>query len=151
MIDLTATDNSQLLAYAGPTNVLSGVWHACLDDYGSVLPGIRGIEGASAVLEGGLELGIDRLEITPGSGFEPHTHEGGHILVGLAGTGDLLFAGQTFVIRPGDTVYVPAHVPHAVTASKTSGEAFSVLAVGYPHRKVYSQDRMQLVQGSFPR
>jgi quercetin dioxygenase-like cupin family protein len=147
MIPLTPNHDSQLERYAEVINVLHGPWHACLDDEGRALPGIRGVEGASALLEGALELGIDRIEIAPGTGFEPHTHEGAHLLIGLHGSGELLFASQTFVIQPGDTIYVPAHVPHAVRSSKMSNEAFSLLAVGYPHKKIYSQDRMQVVHG----
>jgi quercetin dioxygenase-like cupin family protein len=151
MNHLPDSNESAVPPFVGIVNVLHGPRHACLDVDGRALHGIRGIEGANATLDSGLQLGIDRIEIAPGSGFEPHTHEGAHILFGLAGRGELLFAGQTFVIEPGDTVYVPAHVPHAVRSSKTSRDDFSFLAVGYPHKKVHSPDRMQLVREGFPR
>ena len=134
----------------GIVNVLHGPWHACLDQNGRPLRGIYGVEGANATLESGLDLGIDRIDIAPGSGFEPHTHEGAHILFGLSGSGELFFAGQTFVVQPGDTVYVPANLPHAVRSSKTSRGEFSFLAIGYPHKRVHSRDRMQVVHGGFP-
>jgi quercetin dioxygenase-like cupin family protein len=144
-------DNDPERPIAGVVNVLHGPWYMCLDEEGRDLAGIRGVEGANARLEGGLELGIDRIEISPGSGFEPHTHEGAHLLFGLYGSGELLFAGQTFLIQPGDTVYVPAHVAHAVRSSKTATQPFSLLAIGYPHKKINSKDRMQLVREGFSR
>lgn len=151
MMQTRKSNESSARPFGRVVNVLHGPWHACFDEDGRPLSGVRGIEGVNATLESGLELGIDRIEIAPSSGFEPHTHEGAHILVGLSGSGELLFDGQTFVIQPGDTIYVPAHLPHAVRSSNTSSREFSFLAVGYPHKKVHSRDRMQSVRGGLLR
>jgi mannose-6-phosphate isomerase-like protein (cupin superfamily) len=144
--DYGITENMDLLI----VNVFERPWRHCRDENGLLLPGIRGVEGASGLLESGLELGIDRLEMAPGSAFEPHTHDGAHILFGLQGRGELFIAGECYVISPGDTVFVPANVPHAVRTSVICPEAFSVLAIGYPHKKVYARDRMRLVKQGLP-
>jgi quercetin dioxygenase-like cupin family protein len=127
-------------------NVLDGAWHACLNEDGTAVSGIRGVEGVSALLESGLEMGVDRIEMMPGSSFEPHTHDGAHILFAVHGCGELQIGDETYVIGPGDTVFVPASVPHAVRTLAGGREPFSILAIGYPHKKVHARDRMRVVR-----
>ena len=86
----------------------------CIDESGEVLAGIHGLEGVSGMLPDGTEVGIDSIEMESGASFAPHVHDGAHILVVTAGVGELVVGGQRYVLRPGDSVFVPADLPHAM-------------------------------------
>jgi quercetin dioxygenase-like cupin family protein len=131
---------------AGVANVLRGVWLACVDEDGRPLPGIRGRAGACATLPGGHEFGIDSIEMQPGSSFEPHVHDGAHILYVVSGRGLVLLDGEELPLGPGDSLFIAAALPHAVTAPAACDEPLLFLAAGYPHKKLSAPDRMRGVR-----
>jgi len=117
----------------------------CIDESGEVLAGIHGREGVSGMLPDGTEVGIDSIEMEGGATFEPHVHDGAHILVVTAGAGELVVGGQRHVLLPGDSVFVPANLPHAMGALAVETVPLRFLAIGIPHKKVHAKDRMRRV------
>lgn len=120
-----------------------GPWLDLHDQAGNVLTGIRGIAGARGQMIVGDEIGVDIIEMMPGSGFPPHVHPGDHILFGLAGEGSVSVNGIAYPIRRGTSVFIAAEQPHAVLGPVD--ERFVLLAFGVPHEHLSSTKRMRLV------
>jgi quercetin dioxygenase-like cupin family protein len=123
--------------------VFSGKWVAMIDNTGSTLAGIRGRAGAAGQTDDGEEIGVDLIEMQPGSGFELHTHSGQHILYVVEGEGAVVVDGVAHSIHAGDTIFVPAEYPHGVTTGEAD-RPLSLLSFGYPHTHIGAIDRMHL-------
>ena len=127
-------------------NVLNGEWVDLFDDNGNKLKGIKGRIGVSSVSFDGKEIGVDYMQMQPGSAFPLHIHNGDHILYVVEGEGIAEVNGKDHLLTKGDTIYVPANEPHAFKASKNKNEPFQILAFGYPHKNLSATDRMYLVK-----
>lgn len=112
---------------------------------GSPLPGIMGSAGAAAQTSFGYEVGVDKIVMWPGSAFALHTHPGAHILYVLVGRGFVHVSDRDHDIGPGDTIYVPALLPHGVRTGAGANGPLEFLAFGVPHKGLQSTDRMALV------
>src|ERR1035438_5562512 len=84
-------------------SVLEGEWTSLCDEYGNQLVGIRGRMGAASMTITGFEIGVDLIEMQPGSAFPLHKHPGDHILYVLEGTGCVAVDGNDHIVRGGDT------------------------------------------------
>ena len=126
-------------------NVLSGAWTKLFDEHGNELKGIRGRIGVYETKVDGTKIGVDLIEMSAGSAFPLHTHDGDHILYGLSGNGMVHVDGTDHPMKPGDTVFIPAEYPHGVKTYSDAPESFVLLAFGHPHKKLEALDRMKLV------
>lgn len=125
-------------------NVLQGEWVPLYDADNNLLPGIRGRIGASATKIDTTEIGIDLIEMSPGSAFPLHEHEGDHILYVLSGAGSVRIKDQDHPIKAGDSIWVPAETAHAVAGPGfEETEPLVLLAFGHPHKHVTAHDRMR--------
>jgi mannose-6-phosphate isomerase-like protein (cupin superfamily) len=115
------------------------------DDLGVLLEGIQGGEGAKGILDGA-EMGLDIIAMQPFTEFPLHTHEGSHVLYILEGEGRVHIEGVDYAVYVGDSVFIPADLPHGVLTSLRHNEPFKFLAIGYPHHLVESTTRMQVVR-----
>jgi quercetin dioxygenase-like cupin family protein len=124
-------------------NVLRGEWVAMRDEAGQVLAGIRGRVGAAAIAADGEEIGVDLVEMQPGTEFPLHVHPGDHVLYILEGPGFVHIDGEPRRVDVGDTVFIAAEHPHGVITDPRYMLRF--LAFGHPHKHVAAADRMRLV------
>ncbi len=109
--------------------------------------GIRGRPGVSGMppgLDVNEPMGIDLIDMQPGTIFSLHTHPGAHILYVVAGCGTVTIGGAVYRTKHGDCYFVPAEVPHAVGAI----ERHQLLAVGFPYRALNDPRRLTIVDGS---
>lgn len=88
------------------------------------------------------KLGVDRIQVSAGRGFVPHTHPGDHILIVIGGLGTITFDGAVFPTAAGEVYMVPGMVAHAVGARTDH----VILAVGAPHKAVDDPDRMAPIE-----
>lgn len=126
-------------------NLLDAVERTMYDDAGVKLSDITGVAGASATILDGLNLGVDRIVMNPGTAFPLHIHEGAHLLYVLNGNGGLHIDGKDYVLRTGDSIYVPADYPHGVQGP-LDDRPLEFLAFGAPHHPIDSHTRMTLVR-----
>jgi quercetin dioxygenase-like cupin family protein len=63
----------------------------------------------------------------PGGGSPPHSHTYNHAFYFLQGTGSVRIDEQTWQIKPGTFVGVPAHKQHSVTNTGTEDLVFLVI------------------------
>lgn len=124
-------------------NVLEGEWTPLYDADGQLLPGIRGRMGACATKVDGTEIGVDLIEMQPGSAFPLHQHDGDHILYFQSGVGIVHIDGEDHTVRQGDTIFISAEHPHGVRVETTATEPLVLLAFGHPHKHLDAQDRMK--------
>jgi quercetin dioxygenase-like cupin family protein len=129
-------------------NVLAGEWVDLFDNHGHQLPGIRGRIGVSALGISNMEIGLDLMEMQPGSFFPPHTHTGDHIIYVLSGCGVVRVGGTDSVMKEGDSVFIPAELPHGFNADSAAQQPLVFIAVGHPHQHLSSVERMKLVGGA---
>lgn len=87
-------------------------------------------------------LGADLIRVRGGTGFEPHTHPGDHLLVVLAGEGTITYKGKVYPTNAGQIYMVEGAVPHAVGAITDH----VIMSIGSPHMPVDSPDRMKPVE-----
>jgi quercetin dioxygenase-like cupin family protein len=127
-------------------NVLKGELVELYDNKGHKLEGIRGRIGVSAPSKTGVEIGIDYMEMDAGSAFPLHTHEGDHILYVVDGSGIAHVDNKDFPLKKGDVIFVPSEYPHAFRTYPDAKDKFRFVAVGHPHKKLNSKDRMKLVE-----
>ena len=121
-------------------------WVRLYDEKGKVLEGILGKKGSSAVSAfDNLEMGLDIVKMTPGSGFPLHTHSGGHILYLLSGRAQVVIGGQSYDLNKQNSIYIPAHLPHGVQTIQGEYEEVIFLAFGHPHKHIQAKDRMKYV------
>ena len=99
-----------------------------------------GASGEGLVSNG--DLGVDMIQVAAGTGFEPHTHPGDHILIVVAGEGTITYGGAIHPTRAGQVYMVDGSIPHAVGAITDH----VILAVGAPHKPVDADDRMEPVE-----
>lgn len=92
--------------------------------------------GAELVTNG--TLGVDVIRLAAGDGFTPHTHPGDHLLIVVGGQGTITYDGKVYPTRAGQVYMVEGSIPHAVGAITDH----VILAVGCPHKRVDSDDRM---------
>lgn len=116
------------------------------DELGKVLDGIRGKAGAAGLSDFDEELGLDYIEMQPGSSFPLHVHPGDHVLyfVGKA-EGIVHIDREDYHVAPGTSVFVPADYPHGVKTYDKETSALSFIAIGHPHKHVTSKHRMMRV------
>lgn len=86
-------------------------------------------------------IGADLIRLPAGSGFQPHTHPGHHVLTVVGGIGTITYGGRIHETRAGQTFLIEGEVPHAVGAVTDH----VIVAVGAPHRRVDAEDRMEPV------
>lgn len=127
-------------------NVLAGAWVDMFDNHGKKLVGIRGRIGVSAQGISGQEIGLDLMEMQPGSAFPLHTHEGDHIMYVVSGRAICHVGGNDNALKAGDSIFIPAELPHGFACPADATEPLLFIAVGHPHRKLDSTDRMKLVE-----
>jgi quercetin dioxygenase-like cupin family protein len=127
-------------------NVFSGPSVSLFTSAGDVLPGIAGVIGAVADIENGMEVGVDRITMNPGSRFELHIHPGAHILYVLRNRGFIHVDGVDYDMVEGDTVFVPANFAHGVKTNPEVEAPLEFLAFGVPHMALDSTSRMTLVE-----
>lgn len=118
-------------------NVFDGDWVAMLDG----IRGRRGVTGTPSQLGVSHPMGLDLIEMEPGTSFPSHTHPGAHILFVLEGEGTVTIGGRVHRTRPGDCYFVAADEEHAVGALGRH----RLLSIGFPHRAVDDPDRMRVV------
>ncbi len=121
-------------------------WEPMYDEQGNLLEGIRGKTGATEIGSDGEEIGIDLIEMQPGSAFPLHTHDGDHILYALSGCGTVSIDGDIHNFREGTSFYIEAKYPHNVGTYPNEVEPFVVLAMGHPKKHVSALDRMHIVE-----
>ena len=119
-------------------------WLELYDENGTRLEGIRGRVGARGLTAEGAEIGVDMIEMDPGSGFPLHVHPGDHVLYGVEGRGGVIVNDEFHPIEPGTTVFIAADQPHAVRGPDR--DRFRFLAFGVPHEHLSSTNRMQLLE-----
>lgn len=124
-------------------NLLAGAWVPLHDEEGQELVGIRGRIGAAAIAASGHEIGVDLVEMQPGSAFPLHLHAGDHILYILAGPGLVHIDGADRQVTAGDSVFIAAEHPHGVKTVPTNPLTF--LAFGHPHKHLGAADRMHVI------
>lgn len=125
-------------------NVLTGEWVSMFDSNGKLFQGIRGRIGAGATTVDGTEIGVDLIEMQPGSEFPLHVHDGDHILYVLSGAGSVHIEGVDLLVCAGDTIFIAAELPHGVKGPPASAlEPLIFLAFGHPHKHVDAHDRMK--------
>jgi quercetin dioxygenase-like cupin family protein len=123
-----------------------GEWVSLVREDGERLEGIRGRAGAVGQTLGGAEFGADTIEMQSGSAFPLHAHEGDHVLYIIRGRGFVHAGGVDHPVQAGDTIFVPAELPHGVRADGEGRRPLLFLAVGLPHKPVGAADRMRLVE-----
>lgn len=126
-------------------NVLErGEWITMLDSDGKPLVGIRGKIGAGATKVDGTDIGVDLIEMQPGSRFALHVHDGDHILYIESGIGFVHIDAVDRPVKKGDTVFIAGEYPHGVIGPPLSEtEPLVILAFGHPHKHVGAHDRMR--------
>ena len=127
-------------------NVLSGQWVDLFDNHGQKLPGIRGRIGVAAPGISGHEIGLDLMEMQPGSFFPLHTHTGDHIIYIISGQGMVKVGEKNNPVKGGDSVFIPAELPHGFNTCPDATEPLVFAAVGHPHQHISSTQRMKLVE-----
>jgi quercetin dioxygenase-like cupin family protein len=128
-------------------NVLEGQWTDLFNEHGQKLEGIRGRIGAYSMTCSGHEVGVDLIEMQPGSAFPLHVHPGDHILYVVEGMGCVHIDGVDHKVTAGDTIFIPAEYPHGVKTLASYPSRFVFLAFGHPHKHLDALDRMILVKG----
>lgn len=88
------------------------------------------------------KIGVDMIHIPAGTGFEPHTHPGDHLLFIIAGEGTITYEGKIYPTHSGQVYLISGQKPHAVGAISDH----VILAVGSPHKPVDSTDRMTPIE-----
>lgn len=126
-------------------NIMQGAWLDLYDEQGVALKGIRGRIGAASVTHSGHEIGVDLIEMQPGSAFPLHVHPGDHILYIERGPGIVHIDGRDVRVDSGDTVFIPAEKPHGVKTYPNVAQPLRFLAFGHPHKHLQATDRMHLV------
>ncbi len=115
------------------------------DGRGSELSGVTGRSGPQARGFSGQAIGLDEINMEPGTRFELHEHEGDHILYVLEGQGGIFVEGVLHQLSVGDSVFVPAETPHGVSTVEGATGPFRFLAFGVPHHPLDDDDRMHLI------
>jgi quercetin dioxygenase-like cupin family protein len=67
---------------------------------------------------------------TPGTTLAPVCHETEELAFVVSGEGEVLLDGEALAFGPGDALYIPAGVWHAVS---NTGEEDAVMVFGFPH------------------
>jgi quercetin dioxygenase-like cupin family protein len=125
-------------------NILQGEWTPMYDSDGKPLKGIRGRVGAVGTSMHGLEVGVDLIEMQPGTAFDIHVHDGDHVLYVESGQGSVFIDGERRSVKRGDTIFIAAEFPHGVQGPPSSAkEPLLIVAFGHPHTHVDSKHRMR--------
>ena len=127
-------------------NVLAGRWVDLFDNHGRKLSGIRRRIGVSAQGIFNMEIGLDLMQMQPGSSFPLHTHSGDHVIYVISGRGFVQVGDKNNPVKEGDSVFIPAELSHGFNACSDAKEPMLFVAVGHPHRNLSSTQRMRLVE-----
>jgi quercetin dioxygenase-like cupin family protein len=87
------------------------------------------------------DLGGDLMFVPGGSGFEPHTHHGHHLIFVISGECTVTLGAEIHRLLAGEVCLIPGEIAHAVTGVTDT----MLLAVGTPHMPVDAEDRLDLV------
>jgi uncharacterized cupin superfamily protein len=90
-------------------------------------------------------MGIDLIDMNPGTAFPLHTHPGAHILFILKGEGTVTIGEEVYATRPGDCYFIPGDLPHGVGAT----QHHKLLAIGFPHKGLENPQRMDIVEAQY--
>jgi mannose-6-phosphate isomerase-like protein (cupin superfamily) len=83
---------------------------------------------ASDIRGQGMEPFIVTFEPQAASTVEPMTHEGEEFLYVLSGTLELLYDGESYTLKKGDSLYIDSSHPHAIRGiGKTPPQALAVI------------------------
>jgi mannose-6-phosphate isomerase-like protein (cupin superfamily) len=63
------------------------------------------------------DFGTAWVEVRPGATSTAHAHDETEMFFIVEGDGDMEVAGERRHVSPGDTVYIPPHLNHALTNS----------------------------------
>jgi quercetin dioxygenase-like cupin family protein len=113
-----------------------------------LLPGIygySGVAGMPADMDLAERLGIDLIDMEPGTAFPLHTHPGSHILFVLEGRGTVTIGDICNTTKPGDCYFVPANIEHGVGAL----DHHRLLSIGFPHKALDDPQRMNIVDANY--
>ncbi len=77
--------------------------------------------------EGATTCAMRKFVMDPGGGMPLHTNTVEHLQYVLSGEAEIRIGTETIRVRAGDTVHIPAEVPHAYRV--TSKEEFAFLCV----------------------
>ncbi len=76
----------------------------------------------------GMEPFLVTFDPTAASTVEPMVHEGEEFLHVLSGTLELLYDGETYTLKKGDSLYIDSSHPHALRGiGKTAPQALAVI------------------------
>jgi quercetin dioxygenase-like cupin family protein len=123
-----------------------GKWLPMRDDRNTILPGIEGKHGARISRGDGTVFGADLIRMQPGTAFPLHVHEGDHEIIFLSGRGFVHINGEDIPVHAYSNIAIPGEYPHGVKTDPMSNEPLIFFAVGYPHKRVDSADRMRIVE-----
>lgn len=114
---------------------------------GTLCPVFVGAWARPVSVKAARSFGVDLIEMDPGSAFPLHVHPGDHILYVLDDSvaGIVHVDGVDYVVRPGDSIFIPAEYPHGVKTFAHVPAPLRFLAVGVPHKHVSATDRMRIV------
>ena len=79
---------------------------------------------------GGSEASLGYSVFTPGTTLAPVCHETEEFAFVVSGRGELLLDDDTLAFAPGDALYIPGGVWHAVS---NTGDEDAVMVFGFPH------------------
>lgn len=114
------------------------------DSDGRLLKGIRGRIGAVERGMSGYEIGVDLIEMQPGTAFPLHIHDGDHVLYIESGVGAVFIEGRYRKIKKGDSIFIAGEYPHGVQGPPvTAKKPLVLVAFGHPHTHVESKHRMR--------
>jgi quercetin dioxygenase-like cupin family protein len=110
-------DLAQVVALAAvdPIELPNGSWSRMLVTEGNV---------------GGNHASLGYSVFTPGTTLAPVRHETEEFAYVVSGRGELLLDDRALPFGPGDAVYVPSGVWHAVS---NTGDEDAVMVFGFPH------------------
>jgi quercetin dioxygenase-like cupin family protein len=110
-------DLAQVVALGGvdPIELPNGSWSRMLVTEGNV---------------GGNQGSLGYSVFTPGTTLAPVRHETEEFAYVVSGRGELLLDDRVLAFGPGDALYVPSGVWHAVS---NTGDEDAVMVFGFPH------------------
>ena len=125
-------------------SLLEGEWIPMYDSDGNQFSDIRARIGAESVSMYGENIGVDLIEMQPGSKFELHVHDGDHVLYIESGVGAVHIDGEDRKMKKGDTIFIAGEYPHGVIGPpKTEKEPLLIVAFGHPRIPADSKHRMR--------
>jgi quercetin dioxygenase-like cupin family protein len=120
-------------------------WVPMLGPNGEPLKGIFCKEGVAGDKPDGTRIGADLIKMEPGAAFEPHEHEGDHVISFISGRGSVRMNDEDIEVEAGDRILIYGHYSHGVSVHQDATEPLVFDAMGHPHRSVHDPKRMRYV------